>query len=94
MDKIKRFLECTVPVTSCNLDCSYCYIKQENRRNKRLPFSNIDPVTIGQALSTERLGGICYISLCGAGETLMWKHITTLTNELLKIGRASCRERV
>ena len=34
MDKINRFLECLVPVTACNLKCSYCYVIQEGRRKK------------------------------------------------------------
>ena len=31
MDKIKRFFECLIPVTICNLKCEYCYIIQEER---------------------------------------------------------------
>ena len=36
---IKRFIECTVPVTVCNMKCSYCYVMQEGRRSNKMPNS-------------------------------------------------------
>ena len=42
MDKIKRFFECLMPVSICNLECPYCYVIQENRRKMQLadlPYS-------------------------------------------------------
>lgn len=83
---MKRFLECLIPVTACNLKCSYCYIIQENRRTLKLPDFRYTPDHIGKALSKERLGGICYISICGAGETLIPKEIPELTYQILKQG--------
>jgi len=86
MDKIKRFIECTVPITACNLRCSYCYIIQENRRNQKLDHKILDPRLIGLALRKERLGGTCYISLCGAGETMLHNNLIEVAEELLKQG--------
>lgn len=56
MEKIKRFIECLVPVTVCNFKCEYCYIMQENRRNMKMPTFEYSPETIGKGLSKERLG--------------------------------------
>lgn len=57
MDKIKRFVDCTVPVLTCNLRCPYCYITQERRFLSALPNFRYDAKTIGDAFSQERLGG-------------------------------------
>ena len=37
MEKIKRFIECLIPVTACNLRCSYCYVIQRNRNSGEMP---------------------------------------------------------
>ena len=37
MDKIKRFIDCTVPVLTCNMRCPYCYIINTWRALKILP---------------------------------------------------------
>ena len=71
MDEIKKFIECLLPVTACNLRCSYCYIIQEGRRKSELPKLKYSPEHIGKALNKKRLGGTCYFSICGAGETLI-----------------------
>ena len=86
MEKIKRFLECLVPVTVCNLKCSYCYIIQRESRTLELPKFEYPPEHIGKALSKKRLGGVSYISICGAGETLVPKEIPKIIEEILKQG--------
>ena len=86
MEKIKRFIDCTVPVVTCNLRCPYCYITQERKFLKALPTFRYSAETIGQALSKERLGGICHINLCGGGETLLPKEMVDIVYELLKQG--------
>ena len=86
MDKIKRFIECTVPITECNLNCCYCYVVQQKRRNKKLSKTNLNPKLISQALNQKRLGGICYFSLCGVGETLLHVNIVDVVRELLLQG--------
>ena len=83
---MRRFIECLLPYSTCNLNCSYCYIVQQNRRTARQPEFEYSPEHIGRALSAERLGGISYISICGAGETLLPKEITGIAQNILKQG--------
>lgn len=82
----KKFIECTVPVTACNLKCEYCYVIQENRRTNQMDELPFSVEYIAKSLSSERLGGISYISLCGAGETLLPAYIVSLIEALLKTG--------
>lgn len=84
-NKIKSFIEVLIPVTQCNIKCHYCYvIQRENRTNHKadLPSSEI----IRKALSKERLNGLSYISLCGAGETMLVQQLPEITTELLREG--------
>lgn len=83
---MKRFFECLIPVTACNLKCSYCYIIQENRRTSQQAEFKYSPEHIGKALSKERLGGISYISICGSGETLLPKEIPDILYHILAQG--------
>ena len=86
MDKINRFLECLVPVTACNLKCNYCYVIQEGRRKNEMPKFKYSPEHIGRSLNKKRLGGTAYISICGAGETLIPKEMPSIIIEILKQG--------
>lgn len=86
MEKIKRFIECLIPVTACNLKCSYCYVIQRDNRKLEIPKLNFSPETIGQALNKERFGGTCYFSICGAGETLVPDYMVAVVREILKQG--------
>ena len=86
MEKIKRFFECLLPVTVCNLECEYCYIIQENRRTMKLADLKYSPAHIAKALRRERVGGTCLISICGAGETLAQKEAVDIAAALIKEG--------
>ena len=83
-DQIKRFFECLMPVTACNLKCGHCYVIQRDNRKMEVPKLKYSPETIGKGLTVERLGGICYFSICGAGETLVPEDTISITKELLK----------
>lgn len=83
---IKRFFECLIPVTVCNLRCSYCYVIQRDYRNMKLAEFRYTPEHIGKCLRKERLGGECFFSLCGAGETLAQPETLQIAHELLKNG--------
>ncbi|TAH69979.1 MAG: radical SAM protein [Anaerolineaceae bacterium] len=82
----KKFIECTVPVTACNLKCEYCYVIQENRRTNNIEELPYSIEFIAKALSPDRLGGVSYINLCGAGETLLPHYIIDLIEKLLVTG--------
>lgn len=86
MDKPKRFFECLIPVSVCNLECPYCYIIQENRRKMKLADLKYSPEHIAKALRKERVGGVCWISICGAGETLVQPEVLDIVSLLLKEG--------
>lgn len=88
MDKIRRLIECYVPIYACNFRCDYCYIKQNPGRhfdNKTGVFP-YPPEQIAYALRKERLGGTCLINLCAGGETLLSKETVELTQLLLEEG--------
>lgn len=86
MDKIKRFIECLLPITACNLKCSYCYVIQRDNRKNQLAEMKYSPETIGLATKKERWGGCCYFSICGAGETTLQKDIDLIAYNILKNG--------
>ncbi len=86
MAQIKRFFECLLPVTVCNLECPYCYIIQENRRQMELATMPYSPEHIARALRQERVGGTCMISICGAGETMAQKELIPIVKALLDQG--------
>ena len=86
MDKIKRYIECHVPVTTCTLRCSYCYITQHRLFGGPLPAFRYSPEHVRKALSKERLGGVCLINLCGAGETLLAKEVVEYARAFLEEG--------
>ena len=65
---IKRFVECLLPVTACNLKCSYCYVIQRNNRKMQQAVLKYTPEQIDRAMSKDRWG-VTYFSICGAGET-------------------------
>lgn len=88
MEHISKFLECLAPVTVCNLECEYCYIIQQKRRKMEDPKWKYDTHTVAKALSKKRLGGMAYISICGAGETLVSNQVIELAYLLLKEGHA------
>lgn len=83
MDKIKRFIDIFVPVTTCTLRCHYCYITHHRLFGGTLPKFQYSPEHVRKALSTERLGGKCIINICGAGETLLPPEIPHYVKELL-----------
>lgn len=82
---IKRFVECLLPVTACNLKCSYCYVIQRNNRKMQQAVLKYTPEQIDRAMSKDRWGG-AYFSICGAGETTLQNEIADITCSILKNG--------
>ena len=86
VDSIKRFIECYVPVTACNLRCSYCYVMQQNRRNSHPVLFEYTPEHIGEAVSKGRWGGVCLFSLTAPGETLIPHEVVNIAKNILSHG--------
>lgn len=86
MERIKRFIDGYVPVTSCTLRCHYCYITHQRLFDTKLPKFRYDAAFIRKALSKDRLGGTCLINLCGGGETLLPAEVVGYTKALLEEG--------
>lgn len=60
---IKRFVECLLPVTACNLKCSYCYVIQRNNRKMQQAVLKYTPEQIDRAMSKDRWGGNVLLDL-------------------------------
>ncbi len=83
---VNKFIECTVPMSNCNLRCDYCYVIQENRRDINTPSLVADMEKIEKAFAPDRWGGVCLINLCAYGETLLWKDLCPVLYKLLELG--------
>ncbi|MBR5130208.1 MAG: polysaccharide deacetylase family protein [Alphaproteobacteria bacterium] len=85
-NRIVKFLDCYIPVKTCNFKCHYCYITQNKWWGEKLPEFKYSPEYISKALSKERMGGICLVNLCGGGETLLPPEMTDIVRCLLQEG--------
>lgn len=86
MEKMKKFIDIYIPVTTCNLRCEYCYITQNGLFANELPKFKYSPEYIAKALSKERLGGPCHLNMCGGGETLLPVELIEIIRKLLEEG--------
>lgn len=86
MDRLKRFIDCLVPNDSCILRCSYCFVGQKHKFGNKIVKFKYSSSFIRQALSIERLGGVCLINMCSAGETLLSSGLIDIVEELLREG--------
>ncbi|MDE5802954.1 MAG: radical SAM protein [Lachnospiraceae bacterium] len=86
MDKLKRYVECYIPITTCNLQCHYCYITRQNKwKNEIIPIEHT-PNEVARGLSKKRLGGKCLINMCAGGETLLCPDLVKYVKALLEEG--------
>lgn len=86
MDILKRYVDVYVPVEACSLRCHYCYITTHRLFAAKLPTFKYSPAQVRKALSKQRMGGICFFSFCGGGETLLPPEMPKYFLELLKEG--------
>lgn len=86
MDKMKRFIDIYVPVTTCNFRCHYCYITHNGLFANKLPHFPISPESFRKALSRDRLGGVCLLNFCGGGETLLPSEVVDYVRAALEEG--------
>lgn len=85
MEKIKRFIDGSINTPGCNLQCSYCYLGNNQGMRKRKSFQ-YPMEAMQKALSRERLGGVAYIAITGDGETLLADQIFEFVEMLLNEG--------
>jgi len=83
---LKKFIECYIPITTCNFKCHYCYIGQMENFKNQPPQFKYDNEYIAKAFSKKRLGGECLVNLCAGGETLLVPRMVELTKLLLEEG--------
>lgn len=86
MYRIKRFIDMYVPITACNLRCPYCYITQHRLFEASLPKFTRTAEEVRKAFSIERMGGSCFINICGGGETLLSSQVIGYVRALLEEG--------
>ena len=86
MDKITKFVECLVPISKCNLRCSYCYVIQEDRRDSSTNPFRLSPDKIGEAFSKDRWGGLMLVNLCGFGETFIPNQFPKIIANIIRQG--------
>ena len=86
MDKIKRFIDIYVPVTTCTLRCSYCYVTTHRLFEGPIPKFDFTPDFLRRALSKDRLGGTCLLNFCAGGETLLTPQLVDYVKALLEEG--------
>lgn len=86
MAKMKRLINFGLPVTACNMRCSYCYVSQMKWNAGELGSLDYSPEYIQTCMTKERLGGICHINMCGSGETLLPQYTIELARRMLENG--------
>ena len=86
MDKLMRYVDVYVPVEACTLRCHYCYITTHRLFSAKLPQFRYSPSHVRMALSKQRMGGTCFFSFCGGGETLLPPEMPKYFLELLHEG--------
>ena len=84
--KMKKFIECTLPIKACNMRCQYCYVTQNKWWNNKMPDLTLCKNYIKDALSVERMGGVCMINICAAGETLIAPEVPEIIKSILEAG--------
>lgn len=84
--KIHKFIECAIPIKSCNMRCKYCYVTQNKWWDSAKPDYTYCKSKIRDAFSAERLGGICMFNMCAAGETLIDYDVVEILQQILENG--------
>lgn len=87
VDAIRKAITVYVPGNLCNLRCGYCYVSEclKTEHEKRAEFSYSIEHMI-KAFRPERIGGIAYITVIGAGETLIPPEVVPFVRGLLHYG--------
>lgn len=83
--KVKCFINLTVPISFCNLQCSYCYVGQHKDFYEKKPVL-YSTEFIRRALSRKRIGGSALLNFCGSGETFLCRQLVDIIEALLDEG--------
>lgn len=83
---MKRFIDCGIGSFACNLKCHYCYVAQNFLFTQKVPKFKYSADHVGNALSKERLGGVCMFNICATGETLIPNEVVEYTRAILAQG--------
>lgn len=93
MSVIHRFINTHIPTEGCNLRCEYCYIRQHGNEDSLATYKShagsrfrFSVEHMLEALSVERMGGVCLFHLTGSGETFLCPEIIDITKGLLDNG--------
>ena len=85
--KMTKYIGIDIPVTRCNLRCSYCYLGQmdylEQAAGENIVY---EPQFLRHVLRKEKVGGSALVGLCGDGETLLSRNFEKTCAEILKEG--------
>ena len=71
MPHFKRFIDVQVPINTCTLRCTYCYVTHHKLFSQALPKFKYSAEQWKRAFAPERWGGVCMVNFCAAGETLL-----------------------
>jgi organic radical activating enzyme len=87
MDKLKKILLFSIPMSICNFRCHYCYLAQRPEHYQGIqPKMKYTPEQVAKALNKERMGGRCYMNFCADGETLLTKDLDLYVKALVEEG--------
>lgn len=86
MDSPTKFFECSIPISMCNLECEYCYVRNAHRNfNVQTPLK-YSRYQIEKCLTQQRLGGKCFFSFCGSGETTLYNEMPMISDAVVSNG--------
>lgn len=87
MDKVKKMILFSIPMSVCNLRCHYCYLAQREEcyQGNQIKWIH-SPEEYKAAFSRKRIGGAAYINLCADGETLLVKDLEKYLKVFLEEG--------
>ena len=84
--KLKKFIECYLPMTKCNMHCEYCYIFEHKNSSEQFCDLSRCLQYADSVFSQEKLGGTCLFNICAAGETLLHPDLSKLAHKILGNG--------
>jgi len=87
MEKVKKILLFSIPMSICNFRCHYCYLAQRDKHYEgEQPVKKYTPEQIAAAFSKKRVGGVAFMNFCANGETLLTKDIDLYVKALVEQG--------